>query len=249
MVGIFIIGCGKEGIFNPVSSFPSSTIEEGFLANYFCLQLNKTWKYIEDNKNENYFILKVTGTDKIYGQTCWIIETIENKTSQAIDHFEGFWYNTSLRKKIYLSLNKKECIEFGFILPIQIEGKEKEGFYNFSTPRKILDFPLEDQKEWLVSKFYLTDGVKCEYKRIAQKALFPIKVPAGEFRPEIGTFYIREIATFIYSNGLKEEILTAEYWLAPYVGIIKYRFITRRKESEGIKSYRQTYHLFEYFIK
>lgn len=241
---LFLVGCGDEGLVDPHGETtlpPPETI--GFHAVDFPTATGSAWTYINVDTNQE-FTVRVEGTRDISGTThrqmtisALTTEKPDEFTLEAVDHLSANAYYLRLDTEFhegfpypllatYFFKTPQALIEsaFDIVLPIDNPIFHQKHF----PPRRLLDFPLEVGKEWVV--FEKTIGIPVTVTRYVAGKNEQVTVPAGSYT----TYVVHEEVVYGDSPEPSAFLISppAIYWIAPSVGIVQYRYSRYRATAE-----------------
>ncbi len=234
---LMVLSCGDEGLIDPhgETKIPSPNVAGTFQAIDFPTDTGSAWTYVNVD-TEQEFTVRVGGTRDISGTTHRQM-TISELTPaapdefnlEAIDHlaanayyfrldnefFEGFPFPILAT---YFTKTPQALTESAFdvFLPVENPLYHQKHF----PPRKLWDFPLEVGKQWIV--FEKDIGIPVYASRYVAEKDVEITVPAGSF----DTYLIYEEVEYSESEDSTIRLISppAVYWVAPSIGVVKYRF-------------------------
>ena len=241
---LFFVGCGDEGLVDPHGETtlppPETT---GFHAVDFPTATGSAWTYINVDTNQE-FTVRVEGTRDISGTThrqmtisALTTEKPDEFTLEAVDHLSANAYYLRLDTEFhegfpypllatYFFKTPQALIEsaFDIVLPIDNPIFHQKHF----PPRRLLDFPLEVGKEWVV--FEKTIGIPVTVTRYVAGKNEQVTVPAGSYT----TYVVHEEVVYGDSPEPSAFLISppAIYWIAPSVGIVQYRYSRYRATAE-----------------
>lgn len=234
---LMVLSCGDEGLIDPhgETKIPSPNVTDTFQAIDFPTDTGSAWTYVNVD-TEQEFTVRIGGTRDISGTTHRQM-TISELTPaapdefnlEAIDHlaanayyfrldnefFEGFPFPILAT---YFTKTPQALTESAFdvFLPVENPLYHQKHF----PPRKLWDFPLEVGKQWVV--FEKDIGIPVYASRYVAEKDVEITVPAGSF----DTYLIYEEVEYSESEDSTIRLISppAVYWVAPSIGVVKYRF-------------------------
>ena len=232
-----VLSCGDEGLIDPhgETKIPQPNSTGTFQAIDFPTDTGSAWTYVNVD-TEQEFTVRVGGTRDISGTThrqmtiseltpaepdAFNLEAIDHLSANAYyfrldnEYFEGFPFPILAT---YFTKTPQALTEsaFDIFLPIDNPFFHQKHF----PPRKLWDFPLEVGKQWVV--FEKDIGIPVYATRYVAEMDVPINVPAGSF----DTYLIYEEVEYSESVDSTIRLISppAVYWVAPSVGVVKYRF-------------------------
>lgn len=234
---LFLCSCGDEGLIDPhgETTIPSPDTTGTLLAIDFPTDTGSAWTYINIDTDQE-FTVRVGGTRDIGGtthrqMTISEIAPIDPETLNldTVDHLAANAYYFRIDTDFYddfpfpilatyFNKTSDALVEsaFDIFLPIQNPVFHQKHF----PPRRLWDFPLEVGKEWVV--FDKTAGIPVTATRYVAEKDVQITVPAGTYN----TYVVYE--EVIYGDSADSSIRLisppAVYWVAPSVGVVRYRF-------------------------
>lgn len=237
LIILMVLSCGDEGLIDPhgETKIPSPNFSDTFQAIDFPTDTGSAWTYVNVD-TEQEFTVRVGGTRDISGTTHRQM-TISELTPaapdefnlEAIDHLSANAYYFRLDNEFfegfpfpilatYFTKTPQTLTEsaFDIFLPIDNPLFHQKHF----PPRKLWDFPLEVGKEWVV--FEKDIGIPVYASRFVAEKDVQITVPAGSF----DTYLIYEEVEYSESEDSTIRLISppAVYWVAPSIGVVKYRF-------------------------
>lgn len=232
-----VLGCGDEGLIDPhgETKIPPPNYTGTLQAIDFPTDTGSAWTYVNVD-TEQEFTVRIGGTRDIGGTTHRQM-TISELTPAApdefnlesIDHLSANGYYFRLDNEFfegfpfpilatYFTKTPQALTESAFdvFLPIQNPLFHQKHF----PPRKLWDFPLEVGKEWVV--FEKDIGIPVYATRYVAEKDAQITVPAGSFN----TYVVYEEVEYSESEDSTIRLISppAVYWVAPSVGVVRYRF-------------------------
>ena len=246
---LFLVSCGDEGLVDPHGETtlppPETT---GFQAIDLPTAPGSAWTYVNVDTDQE-FTLRVEGTRDISGTThrqltisAITTEEPDQLRVEAVDHlvanayylridtefFDGFPFPISAT---YFSKTHQALMESAF--DMYLPSIDNPGFLSIShrkhfPPRRLLDFPLEVGKEWVV--FEKTAGIPVTVTRYVVSDNERVTVPAGSYT----TYVVHE--EVVYGDSPEPSVFLisppAIYWIAPSVGVVQYRYSIYRASDE-----------------
>ena len=250
---LLLVSCGEEGLIEPhgETKIPAPNSKGTLQAIDFPTDTGSSWTYV-DVDTEQEFTLRIGGTRDISGTThrqMAISELTPAATDdflfQAIDHLSANAYYFRLETEFfdrfpfpilatYFTKTPQTLTESAFdvILPLDNSLSHQKHF----PPRKLWDFPLEVGKEWVV--FEKNIGIPIHATRFVAAKDVQITVPAGSF----DTYLVYEEVVYSENEDSTIRLISppAAYWVAPSVGVVKYRF-SRYRATDTFRT--QTFEL------
>lgn len=234
---LLFVGCGEEGLIEPhgETKIPAPISTGTLQAIDFPTDTGSSWTYVNVD-TEQEVTLRIRGTRDISGTTHRQM-TISELTPtlpddfpfESIDHLSANAYYFRLDTEFfdgfplpilatYFTKTPQALTESAFdvILPLDNPLFHQKHF----QARKLWDFPLEVGKEWVV--FEKDIGIPVSATRFVAEKDVQITVPAGSF----DTFVVYEEVVYSESEDSTIRLISppAVYWVAPSVGVVKYRF-------------------------
>ncbi len=250
---VFLISCGDEGLIDPhgETTIPSPDTTGILRAIDFPTDTGSAWTYINIDTDQE-FTVRVGGTRDIGGTTHrqmtiseiapidpeeLSLDTVDHLAANAYylrldtDFYDGFAFPILAT---YFNKTAQALVEsaFDIFLPIQNPVFHQKHF----PPRRLWDFPLEVGKEWVV--FDKTAGTQVTATRFVAEKDMQITVPAGTY----STYVVYEEVIYGESADSSIRLISppAVYWVAPSVGVVRYRF-SRYRATETFQT--QTFEL------
>ena len=244
-----LVSCGDEGLVDPHGETtlppPETT---GFQAIDLPTAPGSAWTYVNVDTDQE-FTLRVEGTRDISGTThrqltisAMTTEEPDQLRVEAVDHlvanayylridtefFDGFPFPIFAT---YFSKTHQALMESAF--DMYLPSVDNPGFLRIShrkhfPSRRLLDFPLEVGKEWVV--FEKTAGIPVTVTRFVVSDNERVTVPAGSYT----TYVVHE--EVVYGDSPEPSVFLisppAIYWIAPSVGVVQYRYSIYRAGDE-----------------
>ncbi len=256
---LLFLSCGEEGLIEPhgETKIPAPMITTGTLqAIDFPTDTGSSWTYVNVD-TEQEVTLRIEGTRDISGTThrqMTISEltpaTPDDFPFESIDHLSANAYYFRLDTEFfdgfpfpilatYFTKTPQALTESAFdvILPLDNPLFHQKHF----PARTLWDFPLEVGKQWIV--FEKNIGIPVSATRFVTEKDVQITVPAGSFN----TFVVYEEVVYSESEDSTIRLISppAVYWVAPSVGVIKYRF-SRYRATDTFQT--QTFELIRHHL-
>lgn len=234
---LLCVSCGEEGLIEPhgETKIPPQITTGTLQAIDFPTDTGSSWTYINVD-TEQEVTLRIGGTRDISGTTHRQMTISELKPTppdvfpfESIDHLSSNAYYFRLDTEFfdgfpfpvlatYFTKTPQALTESAFdvILPLDNPLFHQKHF----PARKLWDFPLEVGKQWVV--FEKDIGIPVSATRFVAEKDVQITVPAGSFN----TFIVYEEVVYSESEDSTIRLISppAVYWVAPSVGVVKYRF-------------------------
>ncbi len=250
---LLCVSCGDEGLIDPhgETKIPAPILTGTLPAIDFPTDTGSAWTYVNTDTDQEY-TLRIGGTRDISGTTHrqmtiseltpvdpdeFIFQTVDHLSANAYyfrietEFFAGFPFPIL---STYFTKTAQALTESAFdvILPLNNPIFHQKHF----PPRKLWDFPLEVGKEWVV--FEKDIGIPVYATRYVAGKDVEITVPAGSF----DTFIVYEEVEYSENEDATIRLISppAVYWIAPSVGVVKYRF-SRYRATETFQT--QTFEL------
>ncbi len=235
---LLLMSCGEEGLIDPhgETTLPSPDTVGVFNAIDFPTDTGSAWTYINVDTGQEH-TLRIGGTRDISGTTHRQQTTIREISPaeldecdlEVVDHLAGNAYYIRLDTDFfegcsypilatYFTKTPQAFIESAFDILHSFENPviHQKHF----PPRRLWDFPLEVGKEWVV--FEKTAGIPVSATRFVADKNVPVTVPAGSYN----TYLVYEEIVYGISDDPSIRLISppAVYWVAPSVGVVRYRF-------------------------
>ena len=242
---LFLVSCGDEGLVDPhgETTLPAPDTTKGLHAIDFPTDTGSAWTYVNVDTNQE-FTLRIEGTRDISGTTHRQMTISELSpvdpdvfSYEAIDHLAANAYYFRLDTDFfdafpfpvlatYFLKTREALVEsaFDIFLPIENPIYHAKHF----PPRQLWDFPLTVGKRGTV--FEKTAGIPVTVTRYVVEKNVPITVPAGSYT----TYVVQEEVVYGDSEDPSIFLISppAIYWVAPSVGVVRYRYNRYRATDE-----------------
>lgn len=206
---IVVSGCSEESPYEPQDSKPS--VPPGSMtALQFPTADGCSWIYVSPDTGHSY-TAKVAGTRNVGGFAARILES---DSEIPVDQRASI-YGVPVRYSFFTK-DLNSYTEHAYELWLAFLD---DTYFQRDLPKRVLwSFPLYAGKEWVVSKTYVPPEVVYTRKVISVDGV--ITVPAGTYA---GVYYVEEYAAIANLPDSRE--IQSKYWLAPYVGVVKYEYL------------------------
>ena len=246
---LLLYGCGDEGLVDPHGEAAILAPDKvGLHAVDFPTVTGSAWTYLNEETGQE-FTARIGGTRDISGTTHRQM-TFSELTSEdpeqvglaAVDHLAANAYYLRLGTEFYdqfpfpifatyFSKTPQTLVESAF--DMYLPDSNNLGFLRIYhqkhfPPRTLWDFPLQPGKEWVV--FDKTAGIPVTATRYVVSDNELVTVPAGTYT----TYVVEEEVVYGDSPDPSVFLISppAIYWIAPSVGIVKYRYTQYRATDE-----------------
>jgi len=237
---IWFYGCGDEGLIDPhgQNTLPTPKTTGTLRAIDFPTDTGSAWTYINIDTDQE-FTLRIEGTRDISGTTHRQMTISEMTPStpdqfnwETVDHLtaNAFYFRAGTEfldifpfpiSATYFSKTPRALVESAFdvFLPAPQSGVTTYHGKHF-PPRQLWNFPLELGKQWIV--FEKKTGIPATATRYVVETDVEITVPAGSYI----TYVVHEEVSYADSEASSIFLISppAIYWIAPSVGIVRYRY-------------------------
>lgn len=234
---LLLLSCGNEGLIDPhgKTKIPPPDTTGTLLAIDFPTDTGSAWTYVNADTEEE-FTVRVQGTRDIGGTTHRQMSISELTTTEpdefildVVDHLAANAYYLRFFETEFLELplpilatyftkTPQALIESAFDVYVPLENPVLH--QKHFPPRLLWDFPLELNKEWIV--FEKNIGIPVYATRYVADKDVQITVPAGSY----STYVVYEEVVYGVGDDASIRLISppAVYWVAPSVGVVKYRF-------------------------
>ncbi|MGB9596176.1 MAG: hypothetical protein ACPL7B_07825 [Candidatus Poribacteria bacterium] len=218
---IYFTGCDVEEPFEVEGSVPTLD-SRAFTALDFPSADGDSWEYVTNNGEISY-TATISGTKNIAGSTVRILKTDANIPTDYTSAAFGFPI-----RYFYFTKDLHSYLEYGYDLWVEFLGESGDTYFQRYQPKRVAwSFPLDEGKEWIVSKSYTEPYYTYTRKVISTNE--NVSVPAGNFS---NVFHIQESVS---AEGQSDTFVIANYWLARGKGVIKYDYVD--PYSDGVITY------------
>ena len=243
---LLLVGCGEEGLVDPhgENTLPSPYTTGKLHAIDFPTDAGSAWTYLNVDTDQE-FTLRVEGTRDISGTThrqMTVSEltpfdsnrfSVEHLAANAfyLRYFETDFIGVTLPiLATYFIKTPQALVESAFDIFVPILPNPVLHEKHF-PPRQLWDFPLEVGKEWVV--FEKTAGIPVSVIRFVAEKNVSVTVPAGTYK----TYVVYEEVVYGVSDDPSIRLISppAVYWVAPSVGVVKYRY-SRYRATDALAS-------------